>query len=178
MRLDVTSAKMRKRLVAQLGAQRAPVDPPPLHPEAAQPKAAHAPQQLVQWAQAALSVLLGLRLPLDGVLGATTQMALRRFQGQAGVSQTGTLDAPTVAALAKAIGHPPPGAAAEHRVMPRWFRLERQGARAKAPPQPVRKSAGPDDAPQAEPSAPPPLAAKPPVAELEPHKKPRHEEVL
>ena len=120
MRLDVTSAKMRKRLVAELSAQpaghgaqpNATHDSAASRPEAVKPKVLHGEPRLVKWAQAALSVLLGLRLPLDGVLGATTQMAVRRFQAQAGLPQSGSLDEATVAGLAKAIGHPPPGATA------------------------------------------------------------------
>ncbi len=159
MRLDVTSAKMRKRLVAELSAQ--PVALAPQHPETAQPVAGHAPQQLVKWAQAALSVVLGLRLPLDGVLGGTTQAAVRRFQAHAGMAQTGALDPATVAALARAIGHAPPGQAPEHPLMPRWFRQERQALRPKPEAKTARKSPGPGDA----------------LPELEPHKKPRPEDL-
>ena len=143
MRLDVTSAKMRKRLVAELSAQ--PPALAPQHPETAQPSAGHASQQRVKWAQAALSVVLGLRLPLDGVLGGTTQAAVRRFQAQAGMAQTGALDSPTVAALAKAIGHAPPGQTPEHPLMPRWFRQERQVPRPQPEAKAARKSQGPGD---------------------------------
>lgn len=183
MRLDVTSAKMRKRLVAELSAhtpsphkEHAPHDAAPLVPEAAQPRAQHEPQRLVKWAQAALSVLLGLRLPLDGVLGATTQTALRRFQSQNGLSQNGALDAPTVLALAKAIGHPAPGMPAEHKLMPQWFRLDRQGPRSKAPTPVARKSQGPDDAWTT--VTPPEVQKKPVEPDLAPHKKPRPEDEL
>ncbi len=190
MRLDVTSAKMRKRLVAELSAQHAehakepaPHDAP-VHPEAMQPKPQHDPQRLVKWAQAALSVVLGLRLPLDGVLGGTTQMAVRRFQTQAGLPQTGALDETTVLALAKAVGHPAPGMSPEHKLMPRWFRQERQQPRGRAHAMAQKKSQSPDDAWSAE--TPPQHAELPkPVApekaalpELTPHKKPRPEGLL
>lgn len=196
MRLDVTSAKTRKRLVAELSARasthakkpEAPAqhDAPPLHPEAAQPKPVQEAQKLVTWAQAALSVVLGLRLPLDGVLNGTTQMAIRRFQGQSALPQSGSLDAATVLALAKAIGHPAPGMSSEHRIMPRWFRQERQSARAKAQPVAHKKSQGPDDAwqeaaPEHPVVAPQPMPLPRPaepavVAEVAPHKKLRTKE--
>ena len=180
MRLDVTSAKMRKRLAAELSAH--PAQSPQaaaVHPEDAQPKAAHEPQhpgerqaKTVKWAQASLSVLLGLRLPLDGVLGATTQMAIRRFQTQSGLPQSGALDETTVLALAKAIGHPAPGMTAEHKVMPRWFRLERQAPK----PRPQLKKPREPDAPQPETHAElakPREAVKPVLSEEAPHKKRR-----
>jgi hypothetical protein len=160
MRLDVTSAKMRKRLVVELSAQpnAHARENAPLHPEQAQPPQTHDPErpgerqaQLVKWTQAALSVLLGLRLPLDGVLGATTQMAVRRFQTQAGVPQTGALDEATLQALSKAIGHPAPGMTGEHKLMPRWFRLERHAPKPK--PKPTLKKLQDHDAPQQEPHA-------------------------
>ncbi len=182
MRLDVTSARMRKRLVAELS-PRAPAqhDVAPLHPEDAQPRAVNEAQKLVKWAQAALSVVLSLRLPLDGVLNGTAQMAIRRFQGQTGVPQTGQLDQATILALAKAVGHPAPGMSPEHRIMPRWFRQERQGARAKPALGVHKKAHGPDD-PWAEPATEQAVALPRPVEqgaqpELEPQKKARPKEV-
>lgn len=156
MRLDVTSAKQRRRLVAELAqrgnasvqAGQAPGQAghdAPLRPEATQPTPQQPSQVLVQWAQAALSVLLGLRLPLHGQLDATTAQAVRRFQGQHGLPANGQLDAPTVQALARAIGHPPPGMPGEHRLMPRWFRLDRPSARPSPRQVTARPARGPDD---------------------------------
>lgn len=53
----------------------------------------------VRWVQEALNRVLGLQLPVDGVLGVETRSALRGFQRNAGFVGTGTVDLATVQAL-------------------------------------------------------------------------------
>lgn len=59
---------------------------------------------LVRWVQAALTVLMGARLPLDGRLGQQTRVLLLQFQKQAGLATHGRLDAATLRALERAVG--------------------------------------------------------------------------
>ena len=120
----LTPQQKHSTVPALLATQR-PQRPPPASHLPPTPPASHAVQRLVQWAQAALSLTLGLRLAVDGVLGATTAAALRRFQRQAGLAESGRLDAATRTALAEACGHPPPEGTAVAPGMPRWFRQER-----------------------------------------------------
>lgn len=111
----------------------------PIRRERAQPRESTAVVAQVRWAQAALSAVLGLRLPIDGVLDATTQMALRRFQESKQLATTGQPDRETLAALAQALGHSIPGAP-EHRGMPAWFLWGATSASAAPPPAPRKPS--------------------------------------
>lgn len=62
----------------------------------------------VRWAQAALMVLMGVRLPLDGRVGQQTRLVLLQFQKLAGLATHGRIDAHTLRALEQAIGVPAP----------------------------------------------------------------------
>ncbi len=53
----------------------------------------------VRWVQEALNRVLGLQLPVDGVLGVETRSALRSFQRTAGLVVTGGVDPATEQAL-------------------------------------------------------------------------------
>ncbi|MET0382703.1 MAG: peptidoglycan-binding domain-containing protein, partial [Burkholderiaceae bacterium] len=66
----------------------------------------------VAWAQRALNLLEGAGVNEDAHFGHRTMKALRRFQGSIGLSVTGVIDAPTIAALAQRLrasaAEPPP----------------------------------------------------------------------
>lgn len=55
-----------------------------------------------------MAILPSPRLRLDGVLGKTTEDAIRIFQEQCGMEPTGAMDEPTWAALGEALSRPPP----------------------------------------------------------------------
>jgi len=57
----------------------------------------------VRWVQAALNQILGLRLAVDGLLGAQTRSAVRDFQGRQGLAVTGDVDAQTEQRLVTAL---------------------------------------------------------------------------
>ena len=60
--------------------------------------------EYVRWVQSALNQIMDLRLPLDGVLGAATRSALRRFQQREGLPVDGIVGPDTEQALLAARG--------------------------------------------------------------------------
>ena len=71
----------------------------PKGPAAATPKAAPTANARVRAAQQALMARGHNPGPIDGMMGPRTQQAIRAFQAQRGMAQTGALDNATVAAL-------------------------------------------------------------------------------
>lgn len=63
---------------------------------------------LERWVQAALTVVLGVRLPLTGQLGDLTRKALLQFQKASGLATHGQIDDATLRALEAAVGLPAP----------------------------------------------------------------------
>ena len=57
----------------------------------------------VRWVQSSLNQILGLRLAVDGLLGAQTRSAVRDFQGRQGLAVTGDVDAQTEQRLVTAL---------------------------------------------------------------------------
>ncbi len=64
----------------------------------------------VQWIQTSLNRVLGLRLPVDGVIDAHTRSAIRSFQTRAGLTPDGKVGPLTIAALQRAGAPAPPAA--------------------------------------------------------------------
>ncbi|HEX6289290.1 MAG TPA: peptidoglycan-binding protein [Herpetosiphonaceae bacterium] len=97
----------------------------------------------VRWAQNRLNQVLGMRLPVNGVLGPETREAIRTFQQQKGLPVDGILGPPTERALTEATsgqgGQASPAA----------------DAQASPPPDAQAAPAASDGAPAPEPSAPP-----------------------
>lgn len=54
------------------------------------------------WLQKVLNMVLGLRLPVDGIMGAQTRSALRSFQTRQSLPASGTPDRATISVLVKA----------------------------------------------------------------------------
>ena len=65
--------------------------------------------EFVRWVQSTLNELLGERLRVTGVMTPATRVALRRFQGQHGLSATGIAGPDTERALLDAKAGPPAG---------------------------------------------------------------------
>ena len=66
----------------------------------------------IRWVQASLNKILGLRLAVNGVMGAPTRSAIRSFQKRQGLRVDGVVGAQTDHALMAARASPPPGTAA------------------------------------------------------------------
>ncbi|MSQ81615.1 MAG: hypothetical protein EXR77_01695 [Myxococcales bacterium] len=79
-----------------------------LSPQTIRPKQDDPNKKLQRWVQAALMVVLGVKLPLHGVIDAQTRAALLRFQKTAGLATSGAVDGATLAALESAVGTPAP----------------------------------------------------------------------
>ena len=92
----------------------------PADSAAAPAPTAPADSELVRWVQSSLNLIMGLRLPVDGVMGPDTRSALRSFQERAGLPADGIVGPDTERALADARARQPretPGApAAESEV--------------------------------------------------------------
>ena len=65
----------------------------------------------IRWVQQSLNKVMGLRLSVDGRMGAQTRSAIRSFQQRSGLSADGQIGAQTERALVAAGAGPPPGAA-------------------------------------------------------------------
>lgn len=77
-------------------------------PQAFRPKSQDPLQRMARWVQAALAVVLGIKLPLTGVIDSATRAALLAFQKQHGLPQSGAVDSRTLEALENAVGLPAP----------------------------------------------------------------------
>jgi hypothetical protein len=69
-----------------------------------------AASEYVRWVQSALNRVLGLRLPVDGVMGPETRSAIRSFQKRHGLATDGIVGPDTEEALreaARAVGSRP-----------------------------------------------------------------------
>jgi hypothetical protein len=73
-----------------------PLFPPPQHEPAA------APSEYIRWVQSALNNVLGLRLPVDGIMDAATRSAVRSFQQREGLPVDGIVGPETERALSAA----------------------------------------------------------------------------
>lgn len=97
-----------------------------------------------KWLQAALNVVLGLRLKIDGTWSGDTRAALQRFQREEGLHSHGFLDDKTLQALEDRLGMRAPR---EGRLQgsPRLWQLDRreQEMWARRPGQPPDKPAPP-----------------------------------
>lgn len=90
-------------------------------PQAFRPKSTDPMQRLARWVQAALAVVLGIKLPLTGVIDSATRAALMSFQKQQGLPQSGAVDSRTLQALEHAVGVPAP----TKQEAPNWMEQER-----------------------------------------------------
>lgn len=79
-------------------------------PQAIRPRVDDPHKRMQRWIQAALMVVLGVKLPLHGVIDGQTRAALLQFQKMAGISQSGAADSRTIEALQEAVGLPAPTA--------------------------------------------------------------------
>lgn len=77
-------------------------------PQAFRPKRQDPLQRMARWVQAALAVVLGIKLPLTGVIDSATRAALLAFQKQHGLPPSGAVDSRTLEALENAVGVPAP----------------------------------------------------------------------
>lgn len=71
-----------------------------------------APSEYVRWVQSCLNQVMGLRLPLDGIMSAATRSAVRSFQERRGLPMTGLVGPETERVLMEicaAAGPPTPG---------------------------------------------------------------------
>lgn len=73
-------------------------------PERFRPPSDDRHKVMEKWVQAALNVVLGVKLPIDGVIKGDTRAALMRFQKQVGLPGHGFIDEKTLAALEEAVG--------------------------------------------------------------------------
>jgi len=93
----------------------------------------------VRWVQLALNQILGTRLAVDGVPGASTRSAIRSFQRSRGLKPDGVVGAQTERALIGAGAGSPPSRVAPPRVTPSG--PTRPGAApARACPEPTRRA--------------------------------------
>ena len=93
----------------------------------------------VRWVQSSLNRILGLKLPINGVLGVETRSAIRSFQKKKGLPVDGLIGPPTERALTEATAGPIPDSGGAQRST-------------SAPPPPAA-APPPADAGTAEPSA-------------------------
>jgi hypothetical protein len=97
-------------------------------PKSQTPIGEFAPARLLErWVQAALTVILGVRLPLTGLWGESTRAALLQFQKSMGLAVHGHLDAATLKALEQAVGLPAPRDGSFAGPRPRWQDDHRKG---------------------------------------------------
>lgn len=90
-------------------------------PKGQTPIGEFAPARLLErWVQAALTVILGVRLPLTGQWGESTRTALLQFQKVMGLPVHGHLDTATLKALEQAVGLPAPRDGSFAGLRPRW----------------------------------------------------------
>ncbi len=75
-----------------------------MQPDRFRPPIDHSQSAMQKWVQAALNVILGTRLKLDGSIGPVTRQALRRFQQQEGLTPHGYADEATLQALELRVG--------------------------------------------------------------------------
>jgi outer membrane protein OmpA-like peptidoglycan-associated protein len=66
----------------------------------------------IQWVQQSLNQIMGLRLTVDGIIGAQTRSAIRSFQQRQGLVADGIVGEKTEAAIKAALGGPTPGGGA------------------------------------------------------------------
>lgn len=64
--------------------------------------------EYIRWVQNTLNQVMGLNLPVDGVIGVETRSAIRSFQTRQGLPADGIIGPPTEAALIAASGQRPP----------------------------------------------------------------------
>lgn len=123
--------------------------------------------ELQRWVQAALNRILGLKLPVDGVMDSLTRQALQRFQRQEGLLTHGYADERTIQVLELRIGVACPRGAG-HEPVP-W--LLRRAAKTMWMPRPKGQTGNErDDEAKAEPTSPegPSAAAKAKIKAKEP----------
>jgi len=93
-------------------------------PASLRPRAVDPAQRLIRWVQAALVILLGIKLPLDGVMSANLRAALLAFQKKAGLSPSGAVDTETLRLLQDMVGLPAP--AGTETAPPPWAEMPRK----------------------------------------------------
>jgi peptidoglycan hydrolase-like protein with peptidoglycan-binding domain len=65
--------------------------------------------EYVRWVQSSLNQIMGLRLPVDGIMGPETRSAIRSFQARHGLSVDGIVGPETERAIMTARTGQPPG---------------------------------------------------------------------
>ena len=115
-----------------------------LPPDAFKPRLPDGAQMMEKWLQAALNVVLGLKLPLDGLLKGETRLALMRFQKEAGLAAHGYLDEKTLRALEVWLGVTAPRDGRRGGLSRLWQEDRRPAASPPLPPnKPLRDDAAP-----------------------------------
>ncbi len=97
-------------------------------PAGHKPDGPKAQKHVEKWVQAALNVVLGIKLKVDGVLTGAARTALLRFQHENALPATGLIDERTLQALEKRVGLKAPREGEQHE-MPAWFRNLARGKR-------------------------------------------------
>lgn len=143
--MNATPALQRQRqaqMAAELAkAQRASVPGTArgaLPADALKPRTPDGALMMEKWLQAALNVVLGLKLPLDGLLKGETRLALMRFQKEAGLAAHGYLDEKTLRALEVWLGVTAPRDGRRGGLNRLWQEDRRPAAA--QPPQPPNKA--------------------------------------
>lgn len=95
-----------------------------LKPDRFKPPVDNSQTGMQKWVQAALNVILGTNLKLDGNLGPVTRQALRRFQRQEGLTAHGYADEATLQALELRVGVACPRGGNGHEPIPRLLILQ------------------------------------------------------
>lgn len=120
-------------------------------PASLRPRTVDPAQRLIRWVQAALITLLGVKLPLDGVMSANLRAALLAFQKKAGLSPSGAVDSETLRLLQDMVGLPAP--AGTETAPPPWAEAPRKAPEPPQKPKPKHDGEGGKRAPEAEAAA-------------------------
>ncbi len=116
-------------------------------PASLRPRAVDPAQRLIRWVQAALITLLGIKLPLDGVMSTNLRAALLAFQKKAGLSPSGAVDSETLKLLQDMVGLPAP--AGTETAPPPWADAPRKAAEPPVKPKPKHDGEAGKPAPEA-----------------------------
>jgi hypothetical protein len=96
----------RRRPWGVTGVYGAPLEPSPIEP-LPYPEPAPSRSEYIRWVQSALNDVLGLQLPVNGIVDRLTRSAIRSFQQQQGLPVDGTVGPDTERALLSARGQQP-----------------------------------------------------------------------
>ena len=96
-----------------------------VNPNANRPNMVNSPDTFAKWAQAALGIVLGVSVKIDGNIGPHTRNLIRRFQRSEGLTAHGFLDERTIQVLELRTGVRAPRGFA-HEAVPHLLRVRPQ----------------------------------------------------